>query len=176
MDAVRNQSLSVALGAYGASQHGAPARVSLRPAGGLSSQSRREQLTKQAERLVAQTFFGTLLRQMNNSPFKSEMFSGGRGGEAFGSLYNQHLADRMAHAAGRSLVRSIVRHLERVGGGAGAGEGETGRIGQSANRRVGEGVGSASADAPASSIENQNSKIENPSDFLRSHATTDIGA
>jgi Rod binding domain-containing protein len=63
---------------------------------------------------VAQTFFGTLLKQIRNSPFKSEVLSGGRGGEAFGSLYDQHLADRMASASGRRLAQSIVRHLEKA--------------------------------------------------------------
>ena len=42
-----------------------------------------DQLTQQAQKWVAQTFFGTLLKQMHDSPFKSELFSGGRGGEAF---------------------------------------------------------------------------------------------
>lgn len=66
----------------------------------------------QAEIFVSQAFFGTLLRQMRESPFKSDLFEGGRGGQAFGSLYDQHLAERMASGAGKSLVNSIVRHLE----------------------------------------------------------------
>jgi hypothetical protein len=70
-------------------------------------------LEKQAQRLVSQAFFGTLLKQMHDSPFKSEMFSGGRGGEAFSSMYDQHLADRMARASGRRLAASIVKHIER---------------------------------------------------------------
>ena len=61
---------------------------------------------------VAQTFFGTLLKQMRNSPFKSDLFSGGRGGEAFGSLYDQQLAERMANGVGSKLVDSIVRKME----------------------------------------------------------------
>ena len=46
--------------------------------------------------LVAQTFYGTMLKQMRNSPFKSKLFDGGRGGEAFASMFDQHLADRMS--------------------------------------------------------------------------------
>jgi len=71
-----------------------------------------EQLTRQAEKWVAQTFFGTLLKQMRESPFKSEMFDGGRGGEAFASMYDQRLADRMSRGAGQKLVRGIVRQIE----------------------------------------------------------------
>lgn len=67
---------------------------------------------RQAEIFVSQAFFGTMLRQMRESPFKSDLFEGGRGGQAFGSLYDQHLAERMASGAGKSLVNSIVRHLE----------------------------------------------------------------
>ncbi|MGB7159842.1 MAG: rod-binding protein [Tepidisphaeraceae bacterium] len=67
---------------------------------------------KQAQTFVSQAFFGTLLKQMRESPFKSELFSGGRGGEAFGSLYDQQLAERMAGGVGSKLVNSIVRQVE----------------------------------------------------------------
>ena len=71
-----------------------------------------DKLLKQSRNWVAQTFFGTLLKQMENSPFKSELFSGGRGGEAFSSLYHQRLAEHMARGAGSKLVNSIVRRIE----------------------------------------------------------------
>jgi hypothetical protein len=67
---------------------------------------------KEAQTFVSQAFFGTLLKQMRNSPFKSELFSGGRGGEAFGSLYDQQLSERMANGVGSKLVDSIVRKIE----------------------------------------------------------------
>jgi Rod binding domain-containing protein len=71
-----------------------------------------ERIVKQTEKWVAQTFFGTLLKQMDDSPFKSELFSGGRGGQAFSSLYHQQLADRVARGAGQKLVKTIVRRIE----------------------------------------------------------------
>ena len=71
-----------------------------------------EKLVKNAQKLVSQTFFGTMLKQMHNSPFKSKLFSGGRGGEAFGSMLDQHLADRMASGAGGGLVDSMVDRWE----------------------------------------------------------------
>ena len=69
-------------------------------------------LRKHAEIFVASAFFGTLLKQMRESPFKSELFSGGRGGQAFGSLYDQQMAERMSRGAGSKLVNSIVRKIE----------------------------------------------------------------
>src|SRR4051794_30654314 len=63
-------------------------------------QTQHDRIKKQAEKWVSQTFFGTLLKQMDDSPFKSELFSGGRGGQAFSSLYHQQLADRVARGAG----------------------------------------------------------------------------
>jgi Rod binding domain-containing protein len=80
----------------------------------LSGEQEHQQLTQSARKLVAQTFFGTLLKQMRDSPFKSELFSGGRGGEVFGEMRDQHLAERMADGAGRRLADSIVKHIERT--------------------------------------------------------------
>src|SRR3982751_3186757 len=71
-----------------------------------------DKLVHKTQVWVAQTFFGTLLKQMHESPFKSDLFNGGRGGEAFGSLYDQKLAERMASGVGNKLVHSIVRKLE----------------------------------------------------------------
>jgi Rod binding domain-containing protein len=69
-------------------------------------------LTKQAQKLVANTFYGTLMKQARNDPFKSEMFDGGRGGEAFGEMLDQHLADHMSRSTGSKLVRSVVNKLQ----------------------------------------------------------------
>jgi Rod binding domain-containing protein len=77
-----------------------------------AGQTQHDKLVKQTQNWVAQTFFGTLLKQMEDSPFKSEMFSGGRGGEAFSSLYHQRLAEHMSRGAGNKLVKAIVRKIE----------------------------------------------------------------
>jgi Rod binding domain-containing protein len=77
-----------------------------------SATSQHEKLVKQAKTLVAQTFFGTLMKQMRDSPFKSSLFDGGRGGEAFGAMYDQQLAEKMSSGAGKQLVNSIVNRLE----------------------------------------------------------------
>src|SRR5262245_30741484 len=71
-----------------------------------------DELTKQAQQLVGTTFFGTLLKQMRDDPFRSELFDGGRGGQVFGALYDQQLASRMSRGAGHKLVDAIVRKLK----------------------------------------------------------------
>jgi Rod binding domain-containing protein len=71
-----------------------------------------EKLVKQTETWVAQTFFGTLLKQMRNSPFKSELFEGGKGGAMFAALQDQQLAEHMTRGAGSKLVNGIVRRIE----------------------------------------------------------------
>jgi Rod binding domain-containing protein len=60
---------------------------------------------------VAQTFFGTLIKQMRNSPFKSPLFDGGRGGQAFGELYDQRMVDHMSRGVGNKLVGALVRSI-----------------------------------------------------------------
>jgi Rod binding domain-containing protein len=79
----------------------------------LTPQAKHEQLTRAAQRWVSQAFYGTILKQMHESPFKSELFSGGRGGEAFSTLLDQQLTDRMARSSDHNLVNSIVRNIER---------------------------------------------------------------
>src|SRR5688572_27570886 len=88
-------------------------QATLAAAGLKSAADKHTLLTEQAQKWVAQTFFGAMLRQMRNSPFKSDLFSGGRGGQAFQEMQDQHLAERMAQGAGRSLAASIVRHIEQ---------------------------------------------------------------
>src|SRR5690606_26673630 len=46
----------------------------------LDPETQHRQIVEQAEKWVAQTFYGTMLKQIRNSPFKSELFAGGRGG------------------------------------------------------------------------------------------------
>jgi hypothetical protein len=75
---------------------------------------RTQAIERQVRVWVSQTFFGTLLKQMHNSPFKSELFSGGRGGQAFSSLLDQRLSERMAGGAAKPLVDGIVRHIQRT--------------------------------------------------------------
>ena len=93
---------------------GTPAihRMPLRNSSGAVDSNERAELTKTAQRLVAQVFLAPVLKQMHNSPFKTEWLDGGRGGQAFAELYDHQLIDRISRVAGRSLVDSIVRRME----------------------------------------------------------------
>ena len=103
-----------------ASGAGADLSAALAPAGPQAgadaaegaSADHHEQLVRQTQQWVAQTFFGVLLKQMHESPFKSELFDGGRGGQAFAPMMDQKLIEHMSRGAGRNLVRSVVRKLE----------------------------------------------------------------
>ena len=74
--------------------------------------SEHDQLTEQAQKWVAQTFYGALLKQMHDSPFKAAWVDGGRGGQAFQPLLDQKIVDHLSRSSGKSLVRSMVRKLE----------------------------------------------------------------
>ncbi|HSU66859.1 MAG TPA: rod-binding protein [Tepidisphaeraceae bacterium] len=74
--------------------------------------SEHERVIKETQKWVAQTFYGTLLKQVRQSPFHSDMLDGGRGGQAFGALMDQHLAEHMARGSGSKLVNAIARKIE----------------------------------------------------------------
>jgi Rod binding domain-containing protein len=71
-----------------------------------------QKLQKQAQRFVAQTFYGTLLKQMRESPFRDPRFDGGRGGQAFNEMLDQRLSERMAGGTNNQLVHSIAQKLD----------------------------------------------------------------
>jgi Rod binding domain-containing protein len=83
---------------------------------GNATPDQHQKLVHAAQQLVSQTFFGQLLKQMREDPFRSKLFDGGRGGQMFGAMYDQKLAERMARGSGTKLVMSIVHHIERNGG------------------------------------------------------------
>ena len=80
--------------------------------GSIPGAEQHKKLVAQTQKWVAQTFYGTLLKQVRQSPFRSELMDGGRGGEAYGSLYDQHLAENMSRGVGMKLVNSIVKKIE----------------------------------------------------------------
>ena len=66
-----------------------------------------------ARQWVGQTFFGAMLRQAREVSLGPEdsPLTGGRGGKAFGSLLDQHLAGAASGGAGEQLVDAIVDRL-----------------------------------------------------------------
>ena len=85
---------------------------SLKSSGQTPGDERHGKLTRLSQELVGQTFFGVLLKQMRQSPFRSELLDGGRGGQVFSRLYDQELAGRMSRGVGKKLVNAIVRKIE----------------------------------------------------------------
>lgn len=73
-------------------------------------------LVNQTEKWVAQTFYGTLLKQMRESPLHSDLMDGGNGGKTFQAMLDQRLADHMSRHAGGKLVRAIVKKIEAAQG------------------------------------------------------------
>jgi len=71
-----------------------------------------EKLVTQTQKWVGLTFFGPMLKEMRNSPFKSDMLDGGRGGQAFAEMYDDELAQRLTRGSGAKLVNSIVHRVE----------------------------------------------------------------
>lgn len=82
----------------------------------LKGEARHNKLVEQAQKWVGQTFYGTLMKQMHNSPFKSKILDGGRGQQAFQPLMDQQLVDRMSRKSAKGLVRSIVKKIEKKNG------------------------------------------------------------
>jgi hypothetical protein len=75
--------------------------------------SQTQQLRQKVDQWVGQVFFGTLMKQVRESPFKSEMFSGGRGGGAFQQMLDGILVERGSRDLGGKLTDAIVRKLDK---------------------------------------------------------------
>jgi Rod binding domain-containing protein len=82
------------------------------PASKLTPDARHAKLVEQTRKWVALSFFEPLLKEVRKDPFRSKLFDGGEGGEAFGSMYDERLAEKMTTGASNSLVNSIVRRIE----------------------------------------------------------------
>jgi Rod binding domain-containing protein len=76
-------------------------------------ETKHDKLVKQTQQWVGLTFFGPILKQMRESPFRADWLDGGRGGQAFSEMYDEQLAMRMARGAGSKLVNAIVGKIER---------------------------------------------------------------
>jgi Rod binding domain-containing protein len=74
--------------------------------------SKHDQLIQQTRKWVAIAFFEPMLKQMRQSPFHSKLLDGGEGGEAFASMYDERLSEKMSSSASDTLVNSIVRKIE----------------------------------------------------------------
>ena len=70
-----------------------------------------EQARTAAEQFVATAFVVPMLAQMQNDPFRSDLFHGGFAEDAFKSQLDTILADRVTRRADLPLVDSILDHI-----------------------------------------------------------------
>jgi hypothetical protein len=93
-----------------------------------TADTREAKAQKAAQQFVSSAFIMPLLKQMRQSPFKSQLMSGGQGEDAFGPQLDQILSDRIVQrmgtpesiqssgsaALGMSLVDAVYRRIMRT--------------------------------------------------------------
>lgn len=119
-------------------------------------QAREKQVSDYAQQLVAQVFYGTMLKQMRSSPFKSDLFSGGRGGQAYSSLYDQAISERMSRSGGNKLTRVIAKSILK----------------KDAQARY---AATQAAPAPAAMVPEAAAEVRNSFANVRVHVAPDLG-
>ena len=82
-------------------------------AGTVARDQARKSLRTAANELVGEVFYGTLLRQMRQSPLKGKYGHGGRGEEVFQAQLDTELASRAGKASGASIADAVVDRFER---------------------------------------------------------------
>ena len=79
----------------------------------LASKSERSDPAREsAQKLVGMALFLPLLKQMQNSPFKTDVFHGGRGEEVFTQQLHMTLADRLGQRMGGQLVDAVAERMQ----------------------------------------------------------------
>ena len=73
-----------------------------------------DKLEQSSATLVNQFFMGSMLKQMRQSPFKVDSLNGGKGGEAYAGLFDQHIAENAGNRIAKSLVNSMVKQYART--------------------------------------------------------------
>ena len=84
-------------------------------AGGLQGGESAKQIREHVGEFVGTVFYGTLMRQMEDSSIKGKYGHGGRGEEIFQGQLNMELAKRMGRSPNdpiaNCMYESIMRHL-----------------------------------------------------------------
>ena len=78
------------------------------------SEEKKAKLEKTSATLVNQFFMGSMLKQMRESPFKNDMFTGGKGGDAYAGLFDQRIAEHSGNRIAKSLVKSMVKQYTKT--------------------------------------------------------------
>ena len=79
-----------------------------------AAELKHDQLTRQAQAFVAQTFFGQMLKQMRDSPFRFRPVRWWPGGQDVRLAAGPAPCRPDGARAAVPLVKSIVRRLERI--------------------------------------------------------------
>jgi Rod binding domain-containing protein len=85
--------------------------ANLQPPAGQSEA--RSALRRAADELVGEVFYGTLLRQMRQSPLKGAYGHGGRGEEVFQGQLDTVLASQAGRARGGEIADALVERFAR---------------------------------------------------------------
>ena len=70
-------------------------------------------LEQAAQTLVNQFFMGSMMKQMRNSPFKNEAFTGGKAGAAYAGMFDQHVAEHSGNKIAKSLVSAMLKAYQK---------------------------------------------------------------
>ena len=70
-------------------------------------------LRERVGEFVGNVFYGTLLKELQNSNLKSDLMHGGRGEEVFRGMLNMELARRMGQSPGDPIANRIHQALVR---------------------------------------------------------------
>jgi Rod binding domain-containing protein len=71
------------------------------------------ELREAAGKTVGSAFYGTIFQMMRESPFKTEIGSGGRGEEVFSAQLHGVLAERLGESKQCNLSDVLYRRLEK---------------------------------------------------------------
>lgn len=98
---------------------GGPWPTGLRPHPQVAGTSSQEdsQLRQRLGEFVGSIFYGTLIRQMNNSQLKGDFFHGGRGEEVFQSQLGLELAQRLGRSGNDPITNRLYEAMRRNGVG-----------------------------------------------------------
>lgn len=78
---------------------------------GATADQRERQIREAADEFVGMAFILPLMKMSRNDPFKSEMFHGGQGEEAFGAQLDQMRAKQVSPAISKPLVDAIYNRF-----------------------------------------------------------------
>jgi Rod binding domain-containing protein len=73
-----------------------------------------DRLRHAAEQLVSTALYLPLLKQARQSAFRSDLFHGGFGEDAFGAQFDQQIADRLAERTSHGLADAVAARFTRT--------------------------------------------------------------